>query len=269
LGAQLGKKANYLDRSYLWAFLGEYLRYTEYIYFPKRILIFLVQLFALIYGFVSKRRIDKYLAFMAVVFLFLLPLWNPHNRTARYFIVLMPLLSILVSEVFVDFFRDINLPKFKALRFPGKLRYTLAGIIFILYFLNHAGGDIYILWKHRDNDFKSFISEVRNTIPEGSKTWGSMTFWMGLHDYPYITELSPFEEVEKFKPQYAILYDSMNWGGASTIVGRKNKVRDSGWPSADRPGKVEDLCKRRGTFIKEIRNKFYGNIHIYKIDWED
>ncbi len=207
---------------------------------------------------------------MVAVFLFLLPFWNPTNRTARYFIVLMPLVSILVSELFVDFFRDINLSKFRTFRIQKKLGYTLAGLIFILYFLNHIGGDTYILWKHRDNDFKPFISEVRNTIPEGSRTWGSMTFWMGLHDYPYITEISPFEEVEKFKPQYAILYDSMNWGGLSTIVARKGKKRDTGkWWFAHRIPKIEELCKKRGVFVKEIKNKFYGDIHIYKINWED
>lgn len=157
--------------------------------------------------------------------------------------------------------------RFRTASFPKRLRYGLAGIILILFFLNHMAGDVYILWKHRDNDFYGFISEVRKTIPKGAKIWGSMTFWMGLHDYPYLTEISPFEEVDKFRPEYAILYDSMNWGGVSAIVARTqaNVV----WPYGDRPKKIEALCKRQGTFIKEIKNKYYGDIHIYKINWPD
>lgn len=266
-----GGKGDYGSRNYSHVFLGEYLRYTHYVYFPKRILIALIQILALIYAFLSKKKIDKYLAFMAFAFLFLLPFWNPTHRTSRYFIVLIPVVSILVSEAFVQVSRGVSLPKFRSFHLTKKLKYALAGIIFILYFLNHAGGDIYILWKHRDHDFRSFTTEIRSTIPQGSKTWGSMTFWMGLHDYPYITEVSRFEEVEKFKPQYAILYDSMNWGGMSTIVGRTSErnIGNAKWGFEGRPGKIEQLCKEKGQFIREIKNEFYGDIHIYKINWND
>ena len=203
---------------------------------------------------------------MTATYLFLLPFLNPCG-SSRSFITIIPLVSILVSALFFDVFQKIRSGTFKTASLSKKLSCGFAGIILILFFLNQIGGDLYILWKHRDNDFYDFISEVRKTIPKEAKTWGSMTFWMGLHDYPYITEISPFEEVIKFKPEYAILYDSMNWGGESAIVARTQA--NVAWLYEDRPRKMEALCKKQGTFIREIKNKYYGDIHIYRIHWPD
>lgn len=96
--SQLGTRADYSDRNYLKDFLREYLRYRHYIFFPKRILIFLVQLVALLYGAFSKRKTDRYLVFTTVAYLFLLPFLNPCG-SSRSFIIIIPLVSILVSGV--------------------------------------------------------------------------------------------------------------------------------------------------------------------------
>ncbi|MFX0196248.1 MAG: hypothetical protein ACFFCW_09020, partial [Candidatus Hodarchaeota archaeon] len=264
--SQLGGRAGFLEESYLQNYFAEYERYSSYIYFPRRVLIFIIQVVAVVYAGLSTRRIDRYLFVLILVYLVLLPAWNPANRTPRYFMTFIPPLSILVSKLFIDFSRKIDLTKFKTLIFKKRITYALAGIVMLLFFINQIGGNIYILWKHKDNRYNSFIAEIKNTIPEGSRIWGSLAFWIGLHNYPYLTQVSPYEEVEKFKPQYAILYDSSIWGGLSSTVGRKDETVAK---YSNIRNKMEELCSRRGTSMKRIENKYYGNIEIYEINWSD
>jgi hypothetical protein len=264
--SQVGRNTEYIKRDFLKDFLNEYRRYDNYIYFPNRLLIFLVQAGVLIYAFLSKRKVDRYILALIVTFVLLLPFWNPGNTTSRYFIVFIPALCILVSASFLDFFRSINTSAVSALKFQSKLKYTMMGLLFALFLVNQTAGDIYILWKHRDNDFNRFISQIRSTIPENTRIWGSLTFWMGLHTYPYLSQISPYEEVLRFRPEYAILYDSETWGDVSATVGRKANTAQA-W--AEIRTKMEKLCEQRGTAIKQIHNKFYGDIVIYRINWNN
>jgi 4-amino-4-deoxy-L-arabinose transferase-like glycosyltransferase len=259
---QLGLYADYGQRNFFQDLILELDRYRHYIYFPRRLLIFLVQAVALVYALTTLRKVDKYLVFGSLCFLLLLPFLYP-TASSRAFIVILPFISILVAQFFLDllnkFDQAVVLQKFK------NWRYALVGIVIALFFLNHTAGNAYILWKHRDHDFYAFIEQVRDTIPEGSKIWGSITFWFGLHDYPYISEISNFKEVYKFKPDYAIIYDNMNWGGVSAIVARTEQSTE--WFYGDKTTRIEELCHSRGDFVKEIKNRFYGDIQIFKLKW--
>lgn len=262
--AQLGENTDFLSRNFWQDYLAEYKRYANYIYFPKRIMIFLIQICALVYATISKRRFDKYLVFMILIFLFFLPLWNPGNRTSRYFIVIIPAVSILISKLCIDIIRKAKLNKFKLLEIKKRIGYTIAGVSIILFLFNQIIGDIYILWKHKDNRYSAFIAEIKNTIPDGSKIWGSMAFWIGLHNYPYLTQVLPYENVEKFRPEYAILYDSSIWGKLSATLGRKDETVSIYSKIAE---KMENLCHKKGYFIKKILDKYYGDVEIYRIIW--
>jgi hypothetical protein len=263
--AQLGGRPGYIKGKFWGTYLLEYTRYANYIYFPRRILIFLVQVCALIYAAFSRRRMDRYLLVLILVFIALLPEWNQGNRTPRYFIVFIPALSILVSRLFLDFFPKVSFVGLSGLVLRRRIGYAVAGLVVALFFLNQIGGNIYILWKHKGNNFYSFIAEVRDTIPAGSKIWGSTTFWIGLHDYPYLTQSSSYRAVEEFKPEYAILYDSSIWGQRAATTGRLDetvnvykKIRE----------KMQTLCSEKGVSVKRIRNEFYGDVEIFRINWE-
>lgn len=262
--SQVGGRAGFLEGRFLQTYLVEYTRYANYIYFPRRMLIFLVQIGALVYAVSSKRRLDKYLLLFVFVFVGLLPEWNQGNRTPRYFIVFIPALSILVSKLFIDIYGKASLCKLRTLKLKKRIGYTIAGVIIFLFFVNQIGGDIYILWKHKNNNYYSLIAKIKDTIPKHARTWGEMSFWMGLHDYQYLTHSSPPDEIEEFKPEYAIMYDSGLWGLLSSTVRRKTK----GVLYKDVKRKMEELCRKRGVLVRRIMDPHYGNLEIYKINWE-
>jgi hypothetical protein len=80
-----------------------------------------------------------------------------------------------------------------------------------------------------------------------------------------LTEASPYAVVEEFKPEYAILYDSSIWGQKSATTDRWDetvnvyrKIRE----------KMESLCSAKGFFVERIKDEFYGNVEIYRINWD-
>ena len=110
-----------------------------------------------------------------------------------------------------------------------------------------------------------FIQKLEQYIPEDSKVWGSMTFWLGLYKHPYRTQYTYGRDLDTFQPNYVILYDSDTWGEKTAIIGRKRD--NSAWRSVQL--KFEKLAQTRGTFISRIEDKFFGNVEIYKIDWSN
>jgi hypothetical protein len=194
-----------------------------------------------------------------------LPLWNPGNKTSRYFIPLIPVISILVASFIADFFAIIKNT------FREKMSLHRLGAILIvttisIYAVNQAGGNAYILWKHRGNDYYSFIAELKAAIPKNSKIWGATTFWLGLNEYDYVTQTTPFEEIKRFKPDYVLLYDSGLWGGASSTVGRKDNTKKAYKEIREN---MERVRLENGTLVKTLKNKFYGDVHIYKVEWNE
>jgi hypothetical protein len=178
---------------------------------------------------------------------------------------IIPFISIFVSKLVIFVHHKIKDEKITLRGINKKSIQYLFAIILMLFFANQVGGNFYLLWKHRDNDYQYFIDQIKATIPDNKKIWGASDFWIGLKDYQYLTPSSPYKEVEKFKPDFVILYDSSIWGTRSSTVGRKD---ETGHGYLYIRKKMESLCSNKGTIVKKINNDFYGNIHICKIDWE-
>jgi hypothetical protein len=175
--------------------------------------------------------------------------------------MVVPALSILIGQMVVALynrrfgFRFAGLP-------PGRVA---AVVLIIGYIANQAGADGHQLWKHRTNDFAGFCREVRRVVPPGARLWANLGFWIGLHDYPYRSQLSSFDDVLRFRPEYVLLYDADIWGGSSATLGRE--VPPDEWNRVVARN-MEQLCRQRGTLVRRVPDEFYGNIEIYRLDWD-
>lgn len=260
---QIGMSSTSEARTLSGILSNEYHRYWNYVLFPKRFFILTTQM---IVAFVFVRhgtRIERLLAFQILVFVVALPFWNSQNPTARYFILVIPALSILISAMVLKW---KEVPPLRHLQemFSGRWRASIVSIIFLLYVSNQVVGDAYVLWDHRDNNYEQFINEIRETIPPGQKVWATVSFWIGMRDYRLTTQLAPVEKILEFRPEFVILYDSDTWGGRSATVGRKfdneemyREVRHA----------MEKLCLDQGVFLKRIDNRYYGDVEIFRIEW--
>jgi 4-amino-4-deoxy-L-arabinose transferase-like glycosyltransferase len=258
---QVGLGVEESHRNLITNLLGESERYAAYILFPRRIVVFLVQVMAVFFGARSKSWINRQLALQVLIFVLLLPFWNPTNSTSRYFIVILPAVSILTSELFFRAWDAANAARDAGQRLGGYLRLATAAIL-VAYAANQMAGDAYAVWSNRNHDYARFIRQIREVIPRNSRIWGSASFWIGLYDHPYMSQLTPTEKVVEFRPEYVILYDSTTWGNRSATTGVT--VQLNKW-FRERGEFMEKLCRDRGEFLKRIPNEYYGNIEIYRI----
>jgi len=258
--AQLDVLRNYPRSSVADVLNSAYARLVHYVYFPHRSFIVLSQLIAVLYYMVFEEPRKRRLAMTVLIFLIFLPLVS-QNPTPRYMVMITPILAILMAAGFVDLMGALPqnfgrvLPSFDR-------RKSFAIIWLILLIMNQAAGNMYLLWQHRNGDYQGVINQIRNVIPSHSRVWGNVTFWIGLHDYPYRSQLTPVWAIHEFRPEYLIVFDSEMWGNRSATLGR-NLTRDDGFGGQRQA--IEEMVGKSGMLVKEIADSTYGNIQIFEI----
>jgi len=266
--AQIGGRAKPLARgSFLITTLtAELGRYRQFVYFPKRALIAGLDLIALFYGLLARDRNQRMLSIFVLIHLILFPLLIV-NRTARYFTVLVPFLSILFVRMLADWIPPGFPGQLSRHRFSTRQRWlaTSAFLLFLAYAGNQLAGDFWLVRKNRHQDYRGFIARVRDHLPAGSRVWGSITFWLGLHDHPYRSQYTYGKDIDSFKPEYVIVNDADTWGRRSPTTGKIG----TGELMAGTRRILDDLVAQRGHFIAEIDDPFYGDVKIYRITWND
>ena len=246
-------------------------RYVSYIYFPFRLPIFLIQILAIIYAFYKRAdKVNRALLIFIVVHIVLFPILIS-AKTSRYLIVLMPALTILVIKMIWDlagWSYHISYQEIKTHISKMNKHILVPAALTLIIFVNQTGGDVWAIWKSRDCSFPPFISQVRDLVPKGAKTWGPMTYWFGFYDYPYRTQWTVTTEADMndYQPEYAILYDNSEiWANQTGITKRLD-------PNYERMEGVRNmlvqLVEKRGTLAGSVSNSCYGNIEIYKLLWE-
>ncbi|MBU0743249.1 glycosyltransferase family 39 protein [bacterium] len=265
--AQIGGRAKPLAESNFLVdtLKAEFRRYTLYVFFPKRAFIALLEGVALVYALASRSRSLRLLGILVAVHLVLFPFLIV-NRTARYFTVLMPFVSILVARLMMDLAGNPrSLVDLRRSITGGRRLGLVAVLLGLMYFGNQLGGNAWLVYKHRHNEYYSFIEKLDAHIPDGARIWGSITFWFGFKDNPYSSQYSYAKDIDTFRPEYVILYDDDTWGKTSSTTGRQRDIS----LMADTRHILETLAEERGTFVAMVKDPVYGEVEIQRIDWSD
>ncbi len=249
-----GRPGEVVQSGWLLASLsGEWQRVVDFTRFPERLPVLLVYIYALVVSLRSGNRIIRYVLITAVVE-FILSVAIIANKSPLYASTYLPLLIILLAK-----YLDDNLP-----RTGGKVHFpyfqegwhsksSLAALfILVIFSLNQVGGDAYLLWKSRDCSYSHVLTYLDDTIPRGSRVWGSMTFWFAFHDQPYRTQYTFLKDLDSFKPQYMIAGDPEVWGKPFW-----KKLRTE----------ADSVIAARGTLVKNIPTRCYGDLRVYRMKW--
>jgi hypothetical protein len=243
---------------------AEISRYTQYVFFPKRVLIALLEAAAILWALFRGDRASRLLAIVVLVHLALFPFLIV-NKTARYLTVLMPMASILVAVLLCNF---ASVTKRPWREIPGRIRGAgLPALVCVLLSLGYLGnqfaGDAWLVWKNRHNDYADFTARLDEHIPDSARVWGSMTFWVGLHEHPYRTQYTYTKDLETFRPEYVIMYDGDIWKRQGGVTGRE-RVNSEHQEVRER---IEGLVAEKGSFVAKVEDPVYGVVEIHRIDW--
>ena len=225
-------------------------RYKSYIYFPYRLLPFLIEFvfFLLALRIKNKSTILKHSILMWGIVLVLFPFYVSH-RVERYFLPLIPFQIIVILEVLHNYQKTST--------YVSWLR-KMALFLLVYQIL----GNVVITIQQRTQPYNQLLKEIRTKIPANSKVWGSMQFWFGFNDCEYRSQYTYLNELYTFKPEYVITNDESIWGRKNYKTGIISKSKN--WEEV--ANKMDEYCLKYGSVEHQFGETGYGNLKIWKIN---
>lgn len=168
-------------------------RYSNVILFPKRILVFIIEIGSLIYIFKKRKKNPTFLGilFVSVFYMICIAAFITH-KTPRYIACLIPVfvfsLMILLKDLYETGYK--------------RIAYT----IFTIFLLNNLAGNAFVLYRDRNESYSIVREKIRNVIPMNTRIFGSTNLWLALKENEYlITDYFRIDGFLKFDPDYIVL----------------------------------------------------------------
>ncbi len=182
-----------------------------------------------------------------VELLLLLPsmLWliDTANKSSRYLAILAPVtVLVLGGAVAAVALR----PKLQ------RVAFALAALVVVAQF----GANLLLLNGARKANYSKVTAELESVIPPGAPAYGTITFWFGLRNHPFISDerTDPIVAARDFGSKYFISGDRMMTEGAGTDPGFYTPLREH-----------LHQVQSNGTQVGEFNDTYYGDLKVYRI----
>jgi hypothetical protein len=112
-----------------------------------------------------------------------------------------------------------------------------------------------LLHAARNADYNKVAAELRSVIPPGETAYGTITFWLALHDHPFISyeRTDPWMAANQFHARYFIAGDRMMTNGDSN---------DEVFHKSLNQGMAEIIFKSR--LVGHFPDPYYGDLRVYE-----
>ena len=212
--------------------------------FPVPLRLHIVLMIAFCFVFLAIRNRRVWLPLAVVLGLTLLFFLYTSNKVVRYLVIPTPVFCVVIAAAILSL--------------ADKRRHYVA--MLAAYFICIASqlvGNLIILNRFRKADYLQVASQLQQMIPKRESVYGSMTFWMALHDHPYYCDdKEPFQKtINRSQPAYLILNDRIMMHGYGTGNDDLAELR----VEANR------YAQDHGTLIGHVSNPFYGELDVYHI----
>ena len=165
------------------------------------------------------------------------------NKSSRYLAVLAPV-TVLVLGAAVAALRDR--PRLQR----GAL--ALAALVALAQF----GANLLLLNSARKADYRRVTAQLERIIPPGQPVYGTITFWFGLRNHPFISDerTDPLAAAQQYGSRYFISGDRMMTEGSAT---------DGDFYTGLRLHMSEVAAA--GQLAGEINDPYYGDLKVFRI----
>jgi 4-amino-4-deoxy-L-arabinose transferase-like glycosyltransferase len=259
LTAQMGRagfREEFLNRAgggSLWSrFLLESYRYSDFLGFnmlhmhgldnlPVRIFIPLILLAASYYICRLRRR------WFYLELLLLIPtmLWFAYtvNKSSRYLALLAPVFALIMGAAVHATTANRRLHRIMLLSTCLVIAAQLSANLFLLHAARYA-------------DYNKVSAELKSVIPPGQTAYGAISFWLALHDHPYISyeRTDPWMAASQFHARYFITGDRAMTGGVAGDDAFYANLRQR-----------MDLVISRSQLAADFYDPYYGYLRVYKL----
>ncbi len=164
------------------------------------------------------------------------------NKSSRYLAIVAPV-TILVLGGAVSLLRAR----------PRAFRWAVAIVALVV--IAQAGANVLLLHAARKANYRQVEARLRSVIPQGQTAYGTMTFWMGLRDSPYIAS-------ERTDPLQARAYGAKYFIGGDRLMAMGSPL-DSIYFEGLRAHFAQATSD--GTLVGEIDDPYYGDLKVYRV----
>jgi 4-amino-4-deoxy-L-arabinose transferase-like glycosyltransferase len=164
------------------------------------------------------------------------------NKTSRYFALLAPVFALVIGAAVAA--TCFNQKAHRAVLFLSCLVITM-----------QMSANFFLLHEARKANYDKVTAELRSAIPPGQTVYGTITFWLALHDRSFISyeRTDPWMAANQFHARYFIAGD---------------RVMANGVPWDKVPDKI--LNQRMSEVIAQsilvghFPDPYYGDLKVYQ-----
>ena len=117
--------------------------------------------------------------------------------------------------------------------------------------------NFFLLRETRNADYNKVTAELQSVIPPGQTAYGTVTFWLALHDHPFISyeRTDPWMAANQFHARYFIAGDC---------------VMTNGWPGDEvfyeslRRSMAEVIAQSK--LVADFADPYYGDLKVYEFN---
>lgn len=164
------------------------------------------------------------------------------DKMSRYFVLVAPVFAFTIGAAV-------------AATRHRRLRQIFIGIACLLAVAQMAA-NFMLLQTARKADYNKITAELQSVIPPGQTAYGTVTFWMALHDHPYISyeRTDPWMAAKQFHARYFIAGDRVFVNGLHGDNEFYEHLRQS----------MAEIAAQ-SKLVAEFPDPYYGDLKIYQL----
>jgi hypothetical protein len=164
------------------------------------------------------------------------------NKSSRYLVILAPIFALAIGAAVT------------ATRADRKLHNVLF-VLSCMVVIAQVSANFLLLHAARTADYNKVAAELRSVIPPGQTAYGTVTFWLALHDHAYISyeRTDPWMAANQFHARYFIAGDRMMTNGDSNDEAFHKRLNQA---------MAEVISQSR--MVGHFPNPYYGDLKVYE-----
>jgi 4-amino-4-deoxy-L-arabinose transferase-like glycosyltransferase len=165
------------------------------------------------------------------------------NKSSRYLALLAPVFALAIGA---------------AVAATGEDRRLHRAVLFLSCLVAAAqlSANLFLLHEARLADYDKVAAELRSVIPPGQTAYGTITFWLALHDRPFISyeRTDPWMAANQFHARYFIAGDRVMTSG---LPG------DEAFYESLRRSMAEVIAQSK--LVGHFTDPYYGDLKVYEL----
>jgi 4-amino-4-deoxy-L-arabinose transferase-like glycosyltransferase len=165
------------------------------------------------------------------------------NKTSRYFALLAPVFALAIGA---------------AVAASNSSRRLHRIILFLscLVVAAQMSANLILLHEARKANYGKLTTELRSVIPPGQTAYGTVTFWLALHDQPFVSyeRTDPWMAANQFHARYFIAGDRVMTNGLPGDEVFFDRLRLS---------MAEVITQSK--LVGQFSDSYYGDVRVYEL----